>query len=125
PSRLRRRVNTLQAFTVPVPRDNAGPAVDPVLLTTLSAACRDREQLRLDYTDHAGRATRRTVEPYRLVNWGRRWYLLAFDVDRQDWRTLRVDRLIPRIPNGPRFTPRPLPSPDVAAYVSSRVSAAG
>jgi predicted DNA-binding transcriptional regulator YafY len=124
PARLRRRVNTLQAFTVPVPRDTAGPAVDPALLTTLSAACRDREQLRLDYTDHAGTATRRTVEPYRLVNWGRRWYLLAFDVDRRGWRTLRVDRLTPRIPNGPRFTPRPLPAEDVAGYVSSRVSAA-
>jgi predicted DNA-binding transcriptional regulator YafY len=124
PSRLRRRVSTLQTFTVPVPREGSGPSVDPALLTTLSAACRDREQLRLDYRDHAGTATRRTVEPYRLVNWGRRWYLLAWDVERRDWRTLRVDRLTPRIPNGPRFTPRDLPDDDVAAYVSRRVSTA-
>ncbi|TDC67067.1 YafY family transcriptional regulator [Micromonospora sp. KC207] len=123
PSRLRRRVNTLQTYTVPVPRDSAGPTVDPTVLTTLATVCRDRERLRFDYHDHAGAATLRTVEPYRLVNWGRRWYLLAWDLDRRDWRTFRVDRLQPRTPTGPRFTLRDLPD-DVAAYVSRRVSAA-
>jgi predicted DNA-binding transcriptional regulator YafY len=123
PSRLRRRVNTLQTYTVPVPRDDAGPRVDPSILTTLTAVCRDRERLRFDYHDHAGAATVRTAEPYRLVNWGRRWYLLAWDVERDDWRTFRVDRIRPRTPTGPRFTPRDLPD-DVAAYVSRRVSAA-
>ncbi|WP_250905367.1 YafY family protein [Nonomuraea sp. NEAU-A123] len=72
PSRLRRRVSTLQTYTVPVPRDDAGPRVDPSILTALAAACRERVQLRLDYRDHEGTATVRTVEPYRLVNWGRR-----------------------------------------------------
>ncbi|MFB9681684.1 helix-turn-helix transcriptional regulator [Streptosporangium vulgare] len=124
PSRLRRRVNTLQAYTVPVPRGDAGPGADPAVLTTLSALCRDRERLRFDYHDHAGAATLRTVEPYRLVIWGRRWYLLAWDVERSDWRTFRVDRIRPRTPTGPRFTPRDLPDDDVAAYVSGRVSAA-
>ncbi len=124
PSRLRRRVNTLQTYTVSVPRNDAGPTVDPAVLTTLAAVCRDREQLRFDYHDHAGTATLRTVEPYRLVNWGRRWYLLAWDVERRDWRTFRVDRMRPRTPTGPRFTPRDLPDDDVAAYVSRRVSAA-
>lgn len=124
PSRLRRRVNTLQAYTVPVPRGDAGPGVDPAVLTTLSAVCRDRERLRFDYHDHTGAATLRTVEPYRLVIWGRRWYLLAWDVERSDWRTFRVDRIRPRTPTGPRFTPRDLPDDDVAAYVSRRVSAA-
>ncbi|MFF3442391.1 helix-turn-helix transcriptional regulator [Streptosporangium sp. NPDC002721] len=124
PSRLRRRVNTLQAYTVPVPRGDTGPGADPAVLTTLSALCRDRERLRLDYRDHAGAATVRTVEPYRLVIWGRRWYLLAWDVERSDWRTFRVDRIRPRTPTGPRFTPRDLPDDDVAAYVSGRVSAA-
>jgi predicted DNA-binding transcriptional regulator YafY len=124
PSRLRRRVNTLQNYTVPVPRDDPGPTVDPSVLTTLAATCRDRERLRFDYQDHAGAATLRTVEPYRLVNWGRRWYLLAWDVDRADWRTFRVDRIQPRTPTGPRFTPRDLPEEDVAAYVSRRASAA-
>ncbi|MEV7907757.1 helix-turn-helix transcriptional regulator, partial [Streptomyces anulatus] len=122
PSRLRRRVNTLQTYTVPVPRDDAGPGVDPSVLTTLAAVCRDRERLRFDYHDHAGAATLRTVEPYRLVNWGRRWYLLAWDVERGDWRTFRVDRIRSRTPTGPRFTPRDLPDDDVAAYVSRRAS---
>ncbi|GAA4099509.1 YafY family protein [Actinomadura miaoliensis] len=124
PSRLRHRVNTLQTYTVPVPHDRPGPSVDPDVLTALAAACRAHERLRFDYTTHAGGATRREVEPYRLVTWGRRWYLLAYDLDRADWRTFRVDRLIPRIPTGPRFTPRALPDDDVAAYVSGRVSAA-
>lgn len=123
PSRLRRRVNTLQTYTVPVPSDAAGPSVETSVLTTLAAVCRDRERLRFDYEDHAGAATVRTVEPYRLVNWGRRWYLFAWDTERGDWRTFRVDRIRPRVPTGPRFTPRDLPD-DVAAYVSSRVSAA-
>lgn len=124
PSRLRRRVNALQTYTVPVPRDSEGPAVDAEVLTTLAGVCRDHERLRFDYLSHSGSATRRTVEPHRLVNWGRRWYLLAWDVERADWRTFRVDRLTPRVPTGPRFTPRELPDADVAAYVSRRASAA-
>ncbi|WP_433411393.1 helix-turn-helix transcriptional regulator [Microtetraspora malaysiensis] len=124
PSRLRHRVDTLQTYTVPVPSDRPGPAVAPDVLTALTAACRAHERLRFDYTTHAGDAVRREVEPYRLVTWGRRWYLLAFDLDRADWRTFRVDRLTPRVPTGPRFTPRDLPDGDVADYVSGRVSAA-
>ncbi|WP_350276497.1 WYL domain-containing protein [Kribbella sp. HUAS MG21] len=125
PSRLRRRVQTLASYTVQVPPDEPGPQVDPELLTQLAALCRDREQLRFDYLSHAGSETLRRAEPHRLVNWGRRWYLVAFDLDKQDWRTFRVDRVRPRIPTGPRFGPRPLPEDgDVAAYVSRRVSAA-
>lgn len=123
PSRLRRRVNALQTYTVPVPSDATGPSVDTSVLTTLAAVCRDRERLRFDYADHSGVVTVRAVEPYRLVSWGRRWYLFAWDVERDDWRTFRVDRMRPRVPTGPRFTSRDLPD-DVAAYVSSRVSAA-
>jgi predicted DNA-binding transcriptional regulator YafY len=124
PVRLRRRVGSLQAYTVAVPRDSPGPVVDPGLLATLAGACRDSEGLRFDYADHAGTDSRRAVEPYRLVNWGRRWYLLAYDLGRDDWRTFRVDRIRLRTPNNPRFTPRELPTEDVAAYVSGRVSAA-
>ena len=125
PSRLRRRVNTLASYTVQVPPDVEGPQVDPSLLTQLAGLCRDREQLRFDYSSHSGDSTLRRVEPHRLVNWGRRWYLVAFDLEKQDWRTFRVDRVQPRIPTGPRFTPRELPEGgDVAAYVSRRVSAA-
>jgi predicted DNA-binding transcriptional regulator YafY len=94
------------------------------VLTTIAGACRDHERLRLDYTDHHDNPSVRTVEPDRLVNWGRRWYLVAWDTDRADWRTFRVDRITPRTPTGPRFTPRPPPYDDIATYVSRRVSSA-
>jgi predicted DNA-binding transcriptional regulator YafY len=124
PSRLRRRVNALQMFTVPVPPDHVGPTVTAAALSTLTAACRDRERLRFDYRSHAGETSRREVEPYRLVNWGRRWFLVAWDTAREDWRTFRVDRIVLRTPNGRRFAVRDLPSEDLAAYVARGVSAA-
>ncbi|MFJ4666368.1 helix-turn-helix transcriptional regulator [Kitasatospora purpeofusca] len=124
PSRLRRRVRALQAYTVTVPADRPAPAVSAEVLTTLVSACRDRERLRFDYLDHGGSSTLRTVEPYRAVNWGRRWYLVAWDVEREDWRTFRVDRIRPRTPAGPRFAPRELPGGDAASYVARRVSGA-
>jgi predicted DNA-binding transcriptional regulator YafY len=124
PPRLRRRAAALRSFTVAVRPDSPGPVVDPTVLSTLAAACRDHEGVRFDYDTHGGSATRREVEPYRLVNWGRRWYLLAYDLGRRDWRTFRVDRIRPRTPNNPRFTPRPLPTDDVAAYVSGGAAAA-
>ncbi|MFI6306925.1 helix-turn-helix transcriptional regulator [Amycolatopsis thailandensis] len=123
PSRLRRRVNALQAYTIPVPRDDPGPRVDAKTLTVLTACCRDHEVLRFGYRSHDGSESVRKVEPYRLVNWGRRWYLVACDLDRGDWRTYRVDRLNPRVPIGPRFTPRELPE-DVTDRVRRGVSAA-
>jgi predicted DNA-binding transcriptional regulator YafY len=94
------------------------------VLTALVAACRDRERLRFDYRAHDGTVSRRDAEPYRLVNWGRRWYLVGWDTDRADWRTYRVDRVTPVIPNGPRFAPRPLPAEDLAAYVSQGAASA-
>ncbi|MFE2756994.1 helix-turn-helix transcriptional regulator [Actinosynnema sp. NPDC059335] len=124
PSRLRHRVNALQTFTVPVPHDTPAATVDPDVLTTLAAACRDRERLRFDYLDHHGHTTTRAAEPHRVVTWGRRWYLVAYDVDRQDWRTYRVDRITPKTPTGPRFTPRDLPDGDAAAYVARSASSA-
>jgi predicted DNA-binding transcriptional regulator YafY len=120
PSRLRHRVQAMQAVTMPT---GGSPAmVGQDVLTVIGAACRDREQLRFDYRDHGGTASRRTVEPYRLVHYGRRWYLLAYDIDRDDWRTFRIDRIEPRPPAGPRFTPRELPE-DAAAYVAKGVNA--
>ena len=124
PTRLRHRVNALRAYTVPVPPDRPGPTIDPTVLTALAAACRDGERLRFDYRGHNGTASVRAVEPHRLVSWGRRWYLVAWDVDRQDWRTFRVDRIDPRTPTGPRFVPRDPPPGGVAAYVAGGVSAA-
>ncbi|MFI5484204.1 helix-turn-helix transcriptional regulator [Micromonospora echinaurantiaca] len=109
PTRLRRRVNALQRYAVAVPPDDPAPRVSADTLSIVAAACRDHERLRLDYRSHDGSESRREVEPYRLVNWGRRWYLVAYDIHRADWRTFRVDRLIPRAPTGPRFAPRDLP----------------
>jgi predicted DNA-binding transcriptional regulator YafY len=119
PSRLRHRVNALQSVVVPL--GSGAAAVDPGVLTLIAAACRDHDRLRFDYRDHDGTASTRTVEPHRLVHTGRRWYLLAWDTDREDWRTFRVDRLRPRTPAGPRFTPREPPN-DVATYTSRAVS---
>jgi predicted DNA-binding transcriptional regulator YafY len=124
PARLRHRVNALQSYTVPVPPDRPGPTVDPAVLTLLAAACRDAERVRFDYRGHDGSATVRSVEPHRLVSWGRRWYLVAWDVDRQDWRTFRVDRIEPRTPTGPRFAPRTGPPGGAAEHVARGVSAA-
>ena len=126
PSRLRRRINTLQSYTVAVAPwpDRKGSPVTADVLTALTAAARDHERLRFDYRSHGGTASRRDVEPYRLVNWGRRWYLVAWDTQREDWRTYRVDRVEPRLPTGPRFKPRELPDEDVAAYVARGVSSA-
>ena len=122
PSRLRHRVNALQTATVTIP--GTGPSVGTDVLTAIAGAIRASERLRFDYADHRGTGSRRDVEPHRLVNWGRRWYLVAWDHDRSDWRTFRVDRVTPKTPGGPRFTPRELPSRDVAAYVQQRVGSA-
>src|SRR4029077_4770113 len=122
PSRLRRRVNTLSAYTVPVAF--SGPTVEPQLLSTIAAACRDAEVLRMDYRKHDGTESTRSVEPYRLVHLGRRWYLVAWDRDRRAWRTFRVDRLQVRSPNGPRFPPRGRPADDIGDYVMRNVRSA-
>jgi predicted DNA-binding transcriptional regulator YafY len=107
PARLRRRISALQSYALPVPA--RGPRVDPEALTLIAGACRDHERLRFDYQTHTGSASRRSVEPYRLVSDRRRWYLVAWNTERDDWRTFRVDRIEPRPPPGPRFKPRPLP----------------
>jgi predicted DNA-binding transcriptional regulator YafY len=107
PSRLRHRVSAFQAYTLPMP--SREPQVDPDVLTVIASACRDRERLRFCYRSHSGTESRRSVEPYRLVNDRRRWYLVAWDLEAGDWRTFRVDRIEPRTPAGPRFTPRELP----------------
>jgi predicted DNA-binding transcriptional regulator YafY len=122
PSRLRHRVNALQSAMVPL--RGGGPKVEAETLTAIAAACRDQQRLRFDYRSHDGTGSVRTVEPHRLVHTGRLWYLVAWDVDRREWRTFRVDRLRPRTPVGPRFVARTPPDPDVAAYTSWAVSTA-
>ncbi|MFB7916245.1 helix-turn-helix transcriptional regulator [Streptomyces sp. NPDC056061] len=123
PDRLRRRVNALNTFTVPLLRA-PGASTDPGVLTELAGACRDKERLRFDYRDHSGSVSRRTVEPYRLVCTERRWYLVAWDLEREDWRTFRADRITPGPPHGPVFVPRAAPAEDLAAYVSRGISTA-
>jgi predicted DNA-binding transcriptional regulator YafY len=107
PARLRHRISAFQSYALPMP--SYGPQVDPDVLTMIASACRDHELLRFDYRAHSGAASRRSVEPYRLLNDRRRWYLVAWDTERDAWRTFRVDRIEPRTPTGPRFTPRALP----------------
>jgi predicted DNA-binding transcriptional regulator YafY len=106
------------------PYPSFGALVDPGLLALLAAAIRDRERLRLRYRDHRGISTRRLIEPHRLVPTGRRWYLLAWDTGREDWRTFRVDRIDPTPSNAGRYTQREPPATDVAAYVARGISAA-
>jgi predicted DNA-binding transcriptional regulator YafY len=120
PSRLRPRLRALQsATTIPV----GGPTVDPQCLTTLGAACRDTEMVRFAYLDREGKESRREVEPHSLVNRGRRWYLVAWDRRREDWRTFRLDRVARPAPIGVRFRQRKLPAKDPAEYVKRSISA--
>ncbi|RLL69839.1 WYL domain-containing protein [Streptomyces sp. Z26] len=133
PVRLRHRVDTLRFTVVGRPTVRPEPRADGGVLLALGAAVRDREVLRFDYAaaapPDAGRGSGdrppRRAEPHHLVTWGGRWYLVAWDLDRGDWRTFRADRVTPRVPNGPRFTPRALPGGDVAAFVTARFRGAG
>jgi predicted DNA-binding transcriptional regulator YafY len=120
PSRLRHRVGALGAATVPAPDAYATP-VDPAHLTAIAAAIANRERVRLRYTAADGAGSRRHVEPHRLVCAGRRWYLVAYDLDRDGWRIFRVDRIDAPQPTGARVTPRELPAPDAAAYVTEKM----
>jgi predicted DNA-binding transcriptional regulator YafY len=120
PQHLRRRVAALGSATVAPPA--TGPTVDPQHLTTIAAACRDGECLRFDYRSRDGARSRRAVEPRALVNLGRRWYLVAWDRRREDWRTFRVDRIARPAATGARTTPRALPAADAAAYVRQSIA---
>ena len=122
PARLRPRVGALHAATVTLV--GGGPVVEADTLTAIAAACRDHERLRFDYGDRKGAASNRSVEPLRLVHTGRRWYLVAYDLDKQDWRTFRVDRISGVPTAGFRFTPRKPPAEDLAAYVSRSLAQA-
>ena len=122
PAHLRRRVSALGAVSVGL--GEGGPTVDPQHLTVLATACRDSERVRFAYRDRDAAETRREVEPHSLVNLGRRWYLLAWDRRREDWRTFRVDRLARPSTTGVRFEPREPPARDPAVYVAESISSA-
>ncbi|MBQ1089627.1 YafY family protein [Streptomyces sp. B93] len=116
PSRLRHRVTTLQAATTPLTSGD-GPSIAPETLTVMASTVAGHERLRFAYRAKDGTETRRLTEPYRLVSTGRRWYLVAYDLDRDDWRTFRVDRVTSPFATGARFAPRELPTGDAAEYL--------
>jgi predicted DNA-binding transcriptional regulator YafY len=120
PGRLRDRTAALQQATVAL--TGPGPVVDPEVLAALAAACRGHQRLRLRYKNRSGSESERVVEPHRLVSTGYRWYLMAFDVERADWRTFRVDRIAASAEAGRRFVPREAPDP--AAFVARAVTSA-
>ncbi len=123
PARLRRRIDALRMAILPMQR--TGPTVDADMLATLSAACRDQLQVRFAYQDGKGRSTTRNVEPQGLVHTGSRWYLVAWDPARDDWRTFRIDRVEGAPRTGAHFAPRAAPGGgDLSAYVSGALAAA-
>ncbi|WP_326952063.1 helix-turn-helix transcriptional regulator [Amycolatopsis sp. NBC_01286] len=119
PARLRRRVGTIGTATVAVPA--TGPVVDPAQLTVFAGAITNNETVRFRYHSGDGTESRRRAEPLRLVATGRRWYLVAFDLDRDDWRVFRVDRVHDAEATGGRIAPRRPPATDLAAYVLERL----
>jgi predicted DNA-binding transcriptional regulator YafY len=121
PPRLRTRIDALQAATSPAGL-GGGPTLDATALTTIAMACRGEERLRFDYTARDGEGAVRHVEPHRLVSLGRRWYLVAWDLDRADWRSFRVDRLSAPALTGARFRPREIPGGDVVAWIRDRLA---
>jgi predicted DNA-binding transcriptional regulator YafY len=121
PARVRTRLEALRAAIVRLPAP-APPRIELGVVDALAAACSQHRLVHLGYRDQEGRATRRTVEPQRLVLAERRWYLAAWDRTRQDWRTFRVDRIAPPVELGGGFAPRPAPDGDVAGYVQRSTS---
>ncbi|MEU2550822.1 YafY family protein [Streptomyces sp. NPDC013313] len=116
PARLRHRVSTLQAATTPLTSGD-GPSIAPGTLTVMASTVAGRERLRFAYRDKEGGESHRLTEPHRLVSTGRRWYLVAYDLGRDDWRTFRVDRVREPFATGARFAPRELPEGDAAEYL--------
>src|SRR3954465_3246464 len=115
PAHLRRRVQALGRATQTL-QVYGGPTVDPQCLPVLPPPVRAPERVRFAYTARDKAGSKREVEPHSLVNAGRRWYLVAWDTDRGDWRTFRVDRIARPASIGARFSPREL---DATAYLQS------
>jgi predicted DNA-binding transcriptional regulator YafY len=126
PARLRRRAEAVAAMTESATWEGAGQAtaINPDALASAALACRDAERLRFGYIAADGARTERHVEPHRLVALDRRWYLVAYDLARNDWRSFRLDRIAgPPQPTGARFRPRALPTADAAEFVRRNIAA--
>lgn len=125
PPKLRRRAESLRAVTDDTPFSPA-PSVDAEVLATIAQAIRDTERVRFTYTarggSSAGEELPRHVEPHRLVTVGRRWYLVAYDLGRQDWRSFRLDRLHTPVGTRAPFRPRGIPGGDAGAFVRRGLS---
>jgi predicted DNA-binding transcriptional regulator YafY len=124
PSRLRHRVATLQAATTPLTSGD-GATIAPETLIVMASTIAGRERLRFAYRSGDGTPSRRLTEPYRLVSTGRRWYLVAYDLDRDDWRTFRVDRVAEPFATGARFPARELPTGSAAEYLRQSMERRG
>jgi len=123
PPRLRSRVAALHLFIEPLStRPGRGPTVDAERLAAIAGACRDSECIRFSYKNRTGAPSLRNVEPHRLVHTGRRWYLVAWDASRKDWRTFRVDRIEGKLKTSVRFKPRKPPEGDFALFVSKSLA---
>ena len=124
PDRLRRRVSALAGSVMSLRRaPGHHGVVDPEALSVLASACRDGEEVRFDYRRRDGDGGRRLVEPHQLLSADRLWYLVAWDLRRDGWRTFRLDRLANVQRAGGRFTPRDIPGGDAAAFLASSVAA--
>ena len=117
PARLRSEVRAIQGAIDTLETGQA--VVDGDALLTLARAARDGVRVSFGYEAHGGAATERTVEPYRLVVTGRRWYLMAYDSDREDWCTFRLDRMQHVTAGSLRFRRREHPDP--VAFVQRAV----
>ncbi|GGF99068.1 DeoR family transcriptional regulator [Rhodococcoides trifolii] len=114
PSRIRHRV---AGFTVTaMPANQNADLVAPDVLRVLASASHAHEIVRFDYQTGPSRR----VEPHGVVASNSRWYLVAFDLDRNDWRSFRVDRIIPKMPTGLRFSPRPTPGGSAVEFLRRR-----
>jgi predicted DNA-binding transcriptional regulator YafY len=123
PARLRPQLAAVGSAAEAIPRPGV-PQVDPGTLAVLARCCRNHEIVAFDYRGRQRDATRRRVEPHQLLTLAWRWYLLAYDPARDDWRIFRVDRIDEVTPVLHRFVPRVLPAADAASYlVESFVSA--
>jgi predicted DNA-binding transcriptional regulator YafY len=129
PARLRRRAEAVTAMTESASwnpaRAGQTDTIDPDVLAVTALACRDSERIRFGYVAASGERTERHAEPHRLVVLDRRWYLVAYDLNRNDWRSFRLDRVAgaPQ-PTGARFRARALPADDAADFVRKNITAA-